>query len=671
MGGSGVLMVFAGLLLVLNDGSLSESSSTELTARNLYLELKEVSAEWERLGFLLGLQQDRLDTLKRDCSNVDICYRRMLHAWYNANAHASWDMVAWALNQMGRNRLAQSIKERYIYDCDSGDGENSSCTHEDADTEFNVLGGIGHAERMREIEYRYIELAYKVMTSMKKKHVDLEEVKFWLSQIPVNLIYTHKHFLEGKHLQLISKAQSLLEVFGYLRSYWNFLDYGLLEYVALKFGNDEVRQSMRRYIHELTCFRKSVTLSEFRKLWPNEMDAPPEFSKLVINLNRTQSHLTLQDAEELRLNVAKKYSLVNFALMYGVLQGSSLVLTWFIPSSIVPQLVQDVRNGGSGFLKEHNITEVSIDGHTVAITDSNGKIWNLRPSVTTPVHFWRTRYAYFVQPREDIVLSCSQTCANASPPIWYHTLSKDPWLPMSELATGPELELSLHQPPVTTDVGYFCCACVGEHPKVNATCFGVSYIPHVTHFTITRKEKAVSGVRIGDQIVVTCEVYGFPSHVDIAGDSEIESPQYTGVSLTWYSKMQYISISLATTKHSGIYTCAALLHASPDLCLMTENKKRSVLVYAPPNITGLKLLTQNELKMCNYPDDSDIVLCDVISSVPFNVTWLFNGKIVNYTTSKCELSSYTSNTDHFTCILEVPHASQDNGEYEYVVNTEI
>ena len=91
-------------------------------------------------------------------------------------------------------------------------------------------------------------------------------------------------------------------------------------------------------------------------------------------------------------------------------EEGSLVLTWIIPLSTAPQLVQDVRMGGSGFLKEHNITEVSIDSHTVAITDSNGKIWNLCPSITTPIHFWSTRYAYFLQPGEDIVLSCSRTC---------------------------------------------------------------------------------------------------------------------------------------------------------------------------------------------------------------------------------------------------------------------
>ena len=55
-------MVFAGLLLVLhilavlNDGP-RESSSAGLTVHNVYLELKDVSAEWNRLGFLLGLSQ--------------------------------------------------------------------------------------------------------------------------------------------------------------------------------------------------------------------------------------------------------------------------------------------------------------------------------------------------------------------------------------------------------------------------------------------------------------------------------------------------------------------------------------------------------------------------------------------------------------------------------------
>ena len=586
MGGFHVLLVFAGLLCipsVSNDGSssLNKSSSTELTVRDVYLALKKVSPRWYTLGFLLELTPDRLDVLSQGCTNdVDVCYLKMLHAWHDSDLNSSWDKITWALDQLGENRLAKSIREEYIYTCNHDSYTHSSCKCEDTETKRNVLRN--HEERMQEIEDGYIELAFQVMTSMEETRVDLKKVKFWLGQLPVNLKYTHRHFLED--IQLISRAESLLEVFNHLASYWNFLDYGLLEYMAIKFGNGEVKRSMRRYKHELTEFRKSVTLSEFMRLWPNRVKPPPQFSKLVIKLNRTKSHLTLQDLEEIRLSFARNYSLVTFALMYGAFEEGSLVLTWFIPSSIASQLVQDVKNGGSRFLKEHGITEVSIDGHTVAIVDSDGRVWNLVESLTTPMHFWRTRYAYFLQPGNNIMLSCSKTCAKPSPPIWYHTLSKDPWLPMSLVATGPELELSLHQPPVTTDVGYFCCACVGDHPKVDANCFGVAYMPHVAHFSITRKGKGISGVRIGDHIKVECEVYGFPPHLDIAGHSEIvELPQYSDVS--WYSKIQFINVPNATTNHSGVYTCAALLHASPDLYLMTENVKRSVVVHAPPTMT--------------------------------------------------------------------------------------
>ena len=434
MRGSGILVVFAISLLIpritrvsnFGSSSLNKSSGfSELGELDLFLELKDLSARWKTLGLLLGLLQNRLDVIERDYDHVDDCYREMLHAWYDATLHPSWDIITWALDEMGQNRLAESIRKKYTH----SELQNHSDKNIDACNEVNPSGK--YEEQMIEIERKYILLTEEVY--MTCKEVNLEKIKLWLTQIPVNVIYKHKHLLEGKYIQLVSRAESLVEVFGYLRSYWNFLDYGLLEYVALSFGNDEVKHSTRRYIHELTRFRKAVPLSEFMKLWPDRMDPPPEFSNVVTRLDATQSCLTLQDIEEIRLSFARNYSLVNFALMYGAFQMGSVVLMWYIPSLIVPQLVHDVRMGGIGFFKKHGITELSIDGHTVAIVDTDGRIWNPTPNISTPrqVGFWNSRYSYFLQTGKNVRLSCSKTCANASPPIWYHTLSKDPWLPMS------------------------------------------------------------------------------------------------------------------------------------------------------------------------------------------------------------------------------------------------
>ena len=268
-------MVFASLLLALrilavsSDG-LSESSSAGLTVYNVYLELKDVSAEWNTLGFHLGLSQKRLDVLEIRCTNkVDLCYRRMLDAWFDGDLNPSWEKIVRSLDQMGQNRLAKSIRERYTH------GE---CTGKHADAEVNVDLG-NYKEQMREIESEFTKFAYKVMTSMDEK-VDLKKVKFWLTQIPVSLKSTQKHFLGGTTVQLISRAESLLEVFGHLSPYWNFLDYHLMEYVVLEFGNDEVRQSMRRYIHELTTFRKSFPVSKFESCGPMKWMPLPSLQNL-------------------------------------------------------------------------------------------------------------------------------------------------------------------------------------------------------------------------------------------------------------------------------------------------------------------------------------------------------------------------------------------------------
>ena len=128
--------------------------------------------------------------------------------------------------------------------------------------------------------------------------------------------------------------------------------------------------------------------------------------------------------------------------------------------------------------------------------------------------------------------------------------------------------------------------------------------------------------------------------------------------------MQYINIPHATSNYSGIYTCAVFLHASPDVYLMTENVKQNLFVYTPPTVTSMRRLTQKERKMFNYLVDSDVILCDVTSSICFNVTWLFNGMAINYGASNCSMGCHKSGT----CVLEVAQSMQ-KGTYECVVNT--
>ena len=48
-----------------------------------------------------------------------------------------------------------------------------------------------------------------------------------------SLKYMHKHLLKGESTHLIPTAESLLVIFAHFSPYWNFLDYGLMEYLFI------------------------------------------------------------------------------------------------------------------------------------------------------------------------------------------------------------------------------------------------------------------------------------------------------------------------------------------------------------------------------------------------------------------------------------------------------
>ena len=83
-----------------------------------------------------------------------------------------------------------------------------------------------------------------------------------------------------------------------------------------------------------------------------------------------------------------------------------------------------------------------------------------------------TSYTRLHQTGRDITLRCPRQCSNDTP-IWYHTLQPNSNSAVTETHYGPELVLSFTKPPTRNSVGYFCCACAGEHPKYNSCCFGV------------------------------------------------------------------------------------------------------------------------------------------------------------------------------------------------------
>ena len=96
------------------DRASSKPSTDVLNARNLSLELETVTANWYQLGINLGLQTHDMNKIERDYHGSDRQMLQTLDLWLRRTSTASWVDVIHALQKMGENRVAESIRQKYF-----------------------------------------------------------------------------------------------------------------------------------------------------------------------------------------------------------------------------------------------------------------------------------------------------------------------------------------------------------------------------------------------------------------------------------------------------------------------------------------------------------------------------------------------------------------------------
>ena len=89
----------------------TNKSEGVLDAGNLSSELKTV-IDWHQRGLKLGLPKHELDKIQQDYQGTDQRRLEMLDKWLQRTPNATWRDVANALEQMGENRVAESIRQK-------------------------------------------------------------------------------------------------------------------------------------------------------------------------------------------------------------------------------------------------------------------------------------------------------------------------------------------------------------------------------------------------------------------------------------------------------------------------------------------------------------------------------------------------------------------------------
>ena len=87
-----------------------------LSVELLVKELKDVT-NWYVFGASLGIPISKLDTIKKECSDVEEQKIKMFQFWLRNKLDASWKKVIQVLEQNDHFVLAATLSEKYLHVC--------------------------------------------------------------------------------------------------------------------------------------------------------------------------------------------------------------------------------------------------------------------------------------------------------------------------------------------------------------------------------------------------------------------------------------------------------------------------------------------------------------------------------------------------------------------------
>ena len=226
-----------------------------------------------------------------------------------------------------------------------------------------LLDRLSVEQQVKQFEDLFIELIDCTYDILVEKGVDVHRLHSRLISLDVSRKHEHQAFINN-HLMNIDEGTKFNNLWARLGSYWNFLNFDLLEHVINKFGSEILKQKMESYKHDLQSFRKATRLCDFMKCWPVLGETPPEteLREFVAKMKRDWDNCTLEDLEKLKGAITRKFFLPEFALLLKQIKEGCVVITWFLPEPFLKALQETIQSTSSEFFIKHKIETIFIDG---------------------------------------------------------------------------------------------------------------------------------------------------------------------------------------------------------------------------------------------------------------------------------------------------------------------
>ena len=256
---------------------------------------------------------------------------------------------------------------------------------------------------MKLLEDEFNDIAVQTYDKLREMEVDRFTAR--LISLPFEYKEEHKEFFQQIRDEL--EKESMKRIWSKLSEYWNFLNYTLLENLIRRLGDHILKQKMNSYLNALKEFQSSTRLCDFAECCQEVGDRPSEadLKMFVLNLKLEWETCTLEQLEELKGHIIRKFLLPSFTIILKKVSHGSLIIVWLLPAQIASSLIETLENIDTReFCKEHGIESITIDDkeckysaskkHSVYLKGiySNKEGKNLAPFKLVSIHRERSKW---------------------------------------------------------------------------------------------------------------------------------------------------------------------------------------------------------------------------------------------------------------------------------------
>ena len=191
----------------------------------------------------------------------------------------------------------------------------------------------------------------------------MHSVHAWLISLDVFRQREHQEFIKD-HLTNTDKETHLNNLWARLGTYWNFLNFDLLEHFVSGFGSERLNQKMESYKCDLQSFRKATRICDFINCWPERVEPFPEHElrQFVAKVGYHWENCTLEDLDMIEGVITRRFLLPRFVLQLREIKPGSITITWLIPVPFVKELQEAIESTSSSFFMERKIETITVDG---------------------------------------------------------------------------------------------------------------------------------------------------------------------------------------------------------------------------------------------------------------------------------------------------------------------